>query len=101
MAIFATIVRPDWFREALQHAKTVVALRADTDRRRAAVQSARETVCGCHVIPQRARRIQFVRVAKDFVLRISQSFTCKFVVQIRRSSTDDTGRAASDSGRDR
>ncbi len=25
MAIFATIVRPDWFREALQHAKTVVA----------------------------------------------------------------------------
>jgi drug/metabolite transporter (DMT)-like permease len=25
MAIFATIVRPDWFREALQHRKTVVA----------------------------------------------------------------------------
>jgi drug/metabolite transporter (DMT)-like permease len=25
MAIFATIVRPNWFREALQHAKTVVA----------------------------------------------------------------------------
>src|SRR6476659_7799393 len=25
MAIFATIVKPDWFREALQHAKTVVA----------------------------------------------------------------------------
>ena len=25
MAIFATIVRPDWFREALQHVKTVVA----------------------------------------------------------------------------
>jgi drug/metabolite transporter (DMT)-like permease len=25
MAIFATIVRPDWFREALQHGKTVVA----------------------------------------------------------------------------
>ena len=25
MAIFATIVKPDWFREALQHGKTVVA----------------------------------------------------------------------------
>jgi drug/metabolite transporter (DMT)-like permease len=25
MAVFATIVKPDWFREALQHAKTVVA----------------------------------------------------------------------------
>ena len=25
MAIFATIVKPDWFREALQHSKTVVA----------------------------------------------------------------------------
>src|SRR5258705_5706267 len=25
MAIFATVVKPDWFREALQHAKTVVA----------------------------------------------------------------------------
>src|SRR5436305_12735423 len=25
MAIFATIVRPNWFREALQHRKTVVA----------------------------------------------------------------------------
>ena len=25
MAVFATIVKPDWFREALQHGKTVVA----------------------------------------------------------------------------
>jgi len=25
MAVFATIVRPDWFREAVQHAKTIVA----------------------------------------------------------------------------
>ena len=37
MAIFATIVKPDWFREALQHAKTVVAYGVDPDRRRAAV----------------------------------------------------------------
>ena len=25
MAVFATIVKPDWFREALQHRKTVIA----------------------------------------------------------------------------
>ena len=25
MAIFATIVKPDWFREALQHGRTVIA----------------------------------------------------------------------------
>ncbi len=37
MAVFATIVRPGWVREALRHTKTVVAVRRDPDRRRAAL----------------------------------------------------------------
>ena len=37
MAVFATIVKPDWVREALQHAQDRRRLRRDSDRGRAAV----------------------------------------------------------------